>query len=82
MLVLLLLNDNSLTSSVEEIYQSSDKIAGISAWSAGLCHSLIACYAFIYDKSKSEQGSELREKSEEQRTAEFFIIRSCTNMIL
>ena len=46
------------------------------------CLFLIANYAFIYDKSKSEQVSELREKSEEQRTAEFFIIRSNTNMIL
>ena len=77
-LVILLLNDNSLTSSVKEIYQSSDRIAGISAWSAGFCLSLIAYYAFIYDKSKSEQESILREESEEQRKAESLITRTNT----
>ena len=78
MLVLLLLNDYSWASSVEEIYQSSDKIAGISAWSAGFCLSLIAYYAFIHDKSRSEQESALREKSERQRKAESFITRTKT----
>ena len=78
MLVVLLLTGYSLANSIEEIYLSSDKIAGISAWSAGFCLSLIAYYAFIHDKSKSEQESILRERSERQRTAESFITRTNT----
>ena len=77
-LVILPLRGYSWGDSIEEIYLSSDKIAGISAWSAGFCLSLIAYYAFIHDKSKSKQESILREKSERRRTAESFIARNNT----